>query len=83
MTAKTGNDEVNRDRGAHNESKTKREEAETESRGPQEHPRGIAIIGPGLPLGRNVGMYVCKTRGKAVGAKKTEGSRPQNVLDKT
>ena len=34
-TAKTGDDEVNGGRGAHNEPKNKRDEAEEEKKGPQ------------------------------------------------
>ena len=60
LTAKTGNDEVNGDRGAHKEPKTKREEAEEKQTGPQEHPRGVATIGPGPPLGGNVGFTKVK-----------------------
>ena len=44
LTAKTGNDEVNAGHGAHNEPKTKREEAEDEKKGPQGQIRGIPII---------------------------------------
>ena len=60
LTAKTGNDEVNGDRGAHKEPKTKREEAEEEKRGPQKHPRGVTTIDPGPPLGGNVGFITVK-----------------------
>ena len=60
MTAKTGNDEVNGDRGAHKQRKTKREEAEEEKKGPQEHPKGIPPIGRGPLLGGNVGFLIVK-----------------------
>ena len=46
-TAKTGDDEVNGDRGADSEPKTKREEAEEEKKGPEDHPRGVTLIDPG------------------------------------
>ena len=58
LTAKTGNDEVNGDRGAHKEPKTKREEAEEEKKGPQEHPKGSTPIDSAPPLGGNVGFTV-------------------------
>ena len=49
MTAKTDIDEVNGDRGAQKEPKTKREEAEEEKKVPQEHPRSVTTISLALP----------------------------------
>ena len=59
-TAKTGNDEVNGDSGAHKQRKTKREEAEEEKKVPQEHPKGSAPVEPGPPFGGNVGFTTVK-----------------------
>ena len=60
MKAKTGDDEVNEDRGADKEPKTKREEAEEEKKGPQEHPKGSTPIDSGPPLGGNVSITAVK-----------------------
>ena len=60
MEAKTGGDELNGDRGAHKETKTKRARADEEKKGPQGPPKGSTIIGPGPPLGRSVRFTVTK-----------------------
>jgi hypothetical protein len=54
VEAKTGGDELNGDRGAHKETKTKRARADEEKKRPQGPPKGIPLIGPGSPLGRSV-----------------------------
>ena len=51
VESKTGDEELNGDRGAHNKPKTKRAGADGEKKGPQGPPKGIPLIGPGSPLG--------------------------------
>jgi hypothetical protein len=58
VETKTGGDELNGDRGAHNKPKTKRAGADGEKKGPQGHPRGIPLIGPGPPLGQSI-RFTC------------------------
>jgi hypothetical protein len=58
VETKTGGDELNGDRGAHNKPKTKRAGADGEKKGPQGHPRGIPLIDPGPPLGQSI-RFTC------------------------
>ena len=60
METKTGGDELNGDRGAHKETKTKRARADEEKKGPQGPPKGIPLIDPGSPLGRSVRFTLIK-----------------------
>ena len=60
VEAKTGGDELNGDRGAHKETKTKRARADEEKKGPQGPPKGIPLIDPGSPLGRSVRFTLIK-----------------------